>query len=39
MWLVTCCKTGRFLRYKTEGQCRRAASTMGWVDYTIEAPK
>ena len=25
MWIVTDCKTGRWLRYRTEGQCRRAA--------------
>jgi hypothetical protein len=36
MWLVTCCKSGRFLRVASEGQARNAARSMGWTDYTME---
>lgn len=35
-FILTCCKTGRFWRYGSEGQCRRAALTFGLADYTIE---
>jgi hypothetical protein len=34
-FVLTCCKTGRFFRYASEGQCRRAALTLGWKDYEI----
>lgn len=35
-WLLTNNKTGNWLRYASEGQCRRAAVAKGWTDYTIE---
>jgi hypothetical protein len=35
-FVLTCCKTGRFFRYTSEGQCRQAALVMGWKDYIIE---
>lgn len=35
-WLLTCCKTGRYWRYMSEWQCRRAAATLGLVDFTTE---
>jgi hypothetical protein len=34
-WVLTCSKTGRSWRYGSEGQCRRAALTLGLKDYTI----
>lgn len=38
-WLLTCCKTGRWAHYATEAMARRAAMTLGWTDYTLEAVK
>lgn len=34
-WLLTCDRTGRFWRYASEGQCKRAAQHFGLKDYTI----
>lgn len=33
---LECIKTGRFWRFASEGQCRRAALAIGLKDYTIE---
>ena len=34
--IVSCCKTGAWLRVKSLGQARAAARNKGWVDYQVE---
>ncbi len=36
MVILTNCKTGAWRRFASEGQARRAATHMGWVDYIVE---
>ncbi|WP_422073962.1 hypothetical protein [Tranquillimonas rosea] len=38
MWTVSCCKSGRWVRQKTEKMTVRAAVHMGFVDYVVEPP-
>lgn len=35
MFVLTCSKTGRWWRHKTEGLARRAAMHLGLTDYEI----
>ena len=36
MILITCTKTGRFWRFATEGQARRAVAHLGLKDYIMQ---
>lgn len=36
VWLLTCEKTGRFFRFRSEGQAINAARALGLKDYSIE---
>lgn len=36
MWILSCDKTGRWWRHRTEGMAARAARGLGLTCYTIE---